>query len=69
MRLWKLARMRMTRRFILLHNLVILAFERALLGLEYSAAFRMGNAGGLSTSWLGLSPKVQRSEPKPAKDH
>lgn len=31
MRLWKLARMRMTRSFISLHNLVILAFERALL--------------------------------------
>ena len=33
MRLWMLARMRMTRRFTLLRNLVILAFERALLGI------------------------------------
>ena len=33
MRLWKLARMRMTRRFLLLHNLETLAFKRAFLGV------------------------------------
>lgn len=33
MRLWKLVRMRMTRRSLSLHNLETLAFERAFLGV------------------------------------
>ena len=33
MRLWTLAQMRMTRKFLLLHNLETLGFKRAFLGV------------------------------------
>ena len=56
MRLWTLAQMRMTRKFLLLHNLETLGFKRAFLGVGIQLSYRIGKAGGSSTSWLGLSP-------------
>lgn len=73
MRLWKLARMRMTRRFILLHNLVILAFERALLGVGIQCCLAHWISWWLEHELARTIPikfgDLNRSPPKITSDH
>ena len=69
MRLWKLARMRMTRRFILLHNLEIFAFERALLGVGIKCCLSHWKSWWLEHELARTISIIWRSESKPAEHH
>ena len=67
MRLWKLARMRMIRRFILLHNLEILAFERALLGVGIQCCLSYSKSWLLEHVLARTISIIRRSASKPVK--
>ena len=67
MRLWKLARMRMTRRSILLHNLDMLAFERALLGGGIQCCLSFSKSWWLEHVLARTIPIIRRSASKPVK--